>query len=325
MRFMRLWRGAFVADLAVALVLLATNAEAESWPQRTVRIVVPVGAGSAPDVAARNYADQLAGRWKKPVVIENRPGADGFIGANAFVGMRDDHVLLFSPPAPISVFPFLQQKLPYDPARDFVPISAGMDTFGTIAASAALQVHSLQEFIVRARAQPGKLSWTGSGGAFPTLLAGFAKSAGLEIVHVSYREQNLAVQDLVAGRIQLLATTATALLPLVQAGKARFLAVTNKRRAPFLQQIPTVAESGHPMLEFEGGSGFFGGRGMADELRDKISADIRAIATNPALVERLASAGQIARGSTPAEFAAAIEDQQAKMAAIMALIGANQP
>jgi tripartite-type tricarboxylate transporter receptor subunit TctC len=312
-----------VAGVATGFAVFAAPAVAEPWPQRTVRIVLPIGPGSAPDVAARLYAEKLTTRWRQPVVIENRPGADGLIGVTAFVGMQDDHTLLFSFPAPISVFPLLQEKLGYDPVRDLVPISSGMDTFGAISATASLNVRSLPEFLSIARAQPGKLNWSGGGGAFPTLLAGFAKTSGIDVAHVSYREQNVAFQDLAEGRIQVLASTLTALLPLAQAGKIRLLAITNKKRAPFAAEIPTAAEAGHPILEFEGGSGFFGGRGMTADLRDRISRDIRSAASDRDLVERLLTAGQIARGSTPEEFAAAIEEQRAKMAAIVKLIGSK--
>jgi tripartite-type tricarboxylate transporter receptor subunit TctC len=298
----------------------AAGVAAQPWPQRTVHLVVPFGTGT-PDVVARLYAERLAARWQRPVIVENRPGAEGLIGVTAFAGMHDDHTLLFSPAAPISVFPFTQEKVAYDPARDFVPLSSAGDTFGCIAVPASLNVGSLEELVKLARAQPGKLNWTSGGGAFPTLLAGFAKSAGLDMVQVSYREQNLALQDLAEGRVQVLGTTLTPLLPFTRAGKIRLLAVTNKRRAPIAPEVPTATEAGYRELEFEGLVGFFGWRDMPADLRDRISADIRAVAADPVLVERFTKAGQIARGSTPAEFAGAIEEQRAKIEAIVRLVG----
>jgi tripartite-type tricarboxylate transporter receptor subunit TctC len=285
-----------------------------------VRVIVPLGSGSAPDVAARLYAERLAARWKRPAIVENRPGAEGLIGVTAFAGMRDNHVLLFSPAAPISVFPFTQERLTYDPARDFVPISSAIDTFGSIAVYSSLKVTSLAELVTLARARPGKLNWSSGGGAFPTLLAGFAKTAGLDVVEVPYREQNLAIQDLAEGRIQILATTLTPLLPSAQAGKIRLLAVTNKRRAPIAPEVPTASETGHAELEFEGLVGFFGWRDMPAALRDRISADIRAVAADPVVAERLAAAGQIVRGSTSAEFADAIEEQRARIETLVRLV-----
>lgn len=279
---------------------------------------------SATDVAARGYAEKLRNRWKRRVVIENRAGADGLIGVAAFAGMRDDHAFLFSPAAPISVFPFTQEKLAYDPARDFVPISWAIDTFGSIAVSASLKVASLAELVTLAHAQPGKLNWSSGGGAFPTLFAGFARSTRIDVVRVSYRDQNLAIQDLAAGRVQILATTLTALLPFAQAGKIRLLAVTNKRRAPIAPDVPTATEVGYPELEFEGLVGFFGGRDMSLSLRDQVSADVRAVSADPTLIERLGAAGQIVRGSTSAEFADAIEEQRAKIESIVRRVGARQ-
>jgi len=280
-----------------------------------------LGGGTAPDVAARLYAERLASHWNRPVIVENRPGADGLIGATAFAGMRDDHALLFSPAAPISVFPYTQERLAYQPDRDFVPISTAVDTFGSISVCACLKVESLAELAALARAQPGKLNWASGGGAFAILLASFAKSTGLAVAPISYREQNVALQDLAEGRIQLMGTTLTALMPYARAGKIRLLAVTNKRRSPIVPEVPTATEAGHPELEFEGLVGFFGGRDVPTALRDRISADIRAAAADPAVVERFARVGQIVRGSTPAEFAGAIEEQRARIEAIVRVVG----
>jgi tripartite-type tricarboxylate transporter receptor subunit TctC len=319
MRITEFRNGVRAAGFLIGLIATGTTV-AEPWPQRAVRVIVPLGSGSAPDDAARLYAERLAARWKRPAIVENRPGAEGLIGVTAFAGMRDNHVLLFSPAAPISVFPFTQERLTYDPARDFVPISSAIDTFGSIAVSSSLKVTSLAELVTLARARPGKLNWSSGGGAFPTLLAGFAKTAGLDVVEVPYREQNLAIQDLAEGRIQILATTLTPLLPSAQAGKIRLLAVTNKRRAPIAPEVPTASETGHAELEFEGLVGFFGWRDMPAALRDRISADIRAVAADPVVAERLAAAGQIVRGSTSAEFADAIEEQRARIETLVRLV-----
>lgn len=293
---------------------------AEAWPQRTVRLIVPFGSGTGPDVAARLYAERLGARWHQAVIVENRTGADGLVGATTFAAMRDDHALLFSPAQPISVFPYTLEKIAYDPVRDFVPISEAVDTFGSIAVSSSLAVRSLAELVALARAQSGKLNWTSGGGAFPTLLAGFARTAGLDMVQVSYREQNLALQDLAEGRVQILATTLTALLPYAKAGKIRLLAVTNKSRAPTAPDVPTATEAGFPGLAFEGLIGFFGGRDMPPALRDRISEDVRAVAADPVLVERLARAGQVAHAGTPAQFGGAIEEQRARIAALARLV-----
>jgi tripartite-type tricarboxylate transporter receptor subunit TctC len=147
------------------------------------------------------------------------------------------------------------------------------------------------------------------------------KMAKLDMAHVPYRDQNLGIQDLAEGRIQLFATAMTALLPLAQGGKIRIVAMTNKERSPLWPDIPTVSAFGYPELAFEGLIGVFAPRGTPDERRQQIAADIRAVAADPAVAQRLAATGQIARGSTPAEFAAAIEEQRSRISAIVRLIG----
>src|SRR5712671_3122309 len=319
---MRRWIGLLAPGLLGGLAL-ASPAGAEAWPQRAIHLIVPSGPGSSVDVGARLFAERLADRWKRPVVVENRPGAEGIIGVNAFVNMHDDHTLLVSFAGPMSVLPVTQEKLPYDPVRDLVPISSSTDNFGTIATSVSLKVVSLSELITTARVQPGKLNYHATPGAFPILMAGFAKSAGIEMVAVSYRESILSTQDLVEGRIQIAITTLTNVLPQALAGKVRLLAVTNKVRSPLAPDVPTAIEAGFPELSYESFSGFFGARDIAPALRDQISADVRAAAADPAIAERLATVGLIAHGSTPAEFSAAIAAQRAQMASIAKLIGAK--
>jgi tripartite-type tricarboxylate transporter receptor subunit TctC len=314
---------ALVASVVIGLTA-ATAAAAETWPQRTVRVFVPIGAGSATDTAARIYADRLGSRWKQPVVVENRPGADGLIGVSAFVAAHDDHALLFSPAAPVSVYPVVREKLPYDPARDLVPISSATDSFGTIAVPTSLNIASLAQLVAHARARPGKLNSYGSAGVFPYLLAGFLQSEGLEVTQISYREQTLAMQDLGEGRLDLLMTVIGAILPVAQAGKAKFLAVTNSKRSLTVPEVPTVTEAGYPELAFEGFQGFFGPRGISAELRDRIAADVAAVAADPVVVARLDAMGQLAHATTPTEFAGMIEDQRAKIADIVRRTGMKQ-
>ena len=322
----RVSTGVFALGLAgLTLIGCSRTIAAEGWPQRAVTVIVPFGSGAGPDIAARIYAEQLSVRWKQPVVVENRTGAEGLIGVAAFAATHDDHALLFSPAAPISVYPFTQEKLAYDPSRDLVPISSAASSFGVIAAAASTNVRSIAEFVRVARAEPGKLNWGSGGGAFPILFSGFLRAAGLDLARISYRQQNLAIQDLAEGRIQVFASTLTALLPMAHAGKIHLLAVTNKTRAPIAPDIPTAIEAGHPELEFDGLTGFFGWRDMPAELRDRIAADVQAIAADVAVADRLAKAGQIAHAGTPAEFARDIEEQRARISAIVRLLGKIEP
>ena len=313
------------ASVMAALTVSISPLHADQWPQRPVRLIVPASAGSATDIAARLFAEGLAVRWKQPVVVEDRPGADGLIGTTAFVGSRDDHTLLFSFAAPVSLLPFLHASLPYDPARDLVPIAAATDTFVSLTAHASLKLDSLQQLVSLARSQPGRLNYYAPASALPYLMAGFLKSQALDLVQVSYRDQPLGTQDHAQGRIQVMMHLVTTALPLVQAGQVKFLAVTNSRRSPMIPDVPTATESGFPELAFEGLLGFFGPRGISPELMDGISMDIRLVAADQAIAARLAAIGQSARGTTPAEFAELVEAQRAKMATIVQETGMKPP
>lgn len=315
---------AFVIGVVLAASPLTTVLAGGAWPQRPVHVIVQVGAGSGVDLTARLYAERLAQRWKQPVIVENRTGADGLIATAAFAAMRDDHVLLFSPAAPISVFPYIYGRLAYDRARDIVPIARAADTFPAVATTAALSIKSIDELVAYAHTHPGQLNYRTSAGAFTPLMADFLNRNHVDMVQVSYREDLLAVQDLAKGRIQVNLSLASTLLPQVQAGNVRFLAVTNNARAPLAPEIPTAAEAGHPELAFEGLLGFFGTRDMSAALRNRISADVRAVAADPAFADRLTPMWEFAHGSTPAEFAAAIEEQRAKMETIAKALG-TQP
>src|SRR5262249_32491984 len=264
-------KAAFILVLS-ALTLPMPSAAAELSPHRPVRIIVPIAPGSSPDVAARVFAQHLAARWGSTVVVENRPGADGVTGTTAFATAHDDHALLFTGAAPISVYPLIQEKLLYNPARDVLPISIAVETFGTISVPASLPIKSLSDLISFARARPGHVNWATGGGAFPILMAGFNKLAELDMSHVPYRDQNLALQDLAEGRIHVFATAMTAALPFVQAGKIRVLAVTNKRRSPLWPEIPTATESGYPDLAFDGLLGLFSPRNTPDYRRARIAS-----------------------------------------------------
>lgn len=309
------------ASLAICFFATATAVAGDSWPQRMVRVIVPVSAGSAVDSAARIFGERLADRWKQSVVIENRAGADGLIGVAAFASTNDTHVLMYSPAAPISVFPVIHEKLPYDPTRDIVPIASATDSFGTVSVATSSNLGTLAEFIARARSRPGKLNCTGAAGAFPYLLAGFLQSEGLDVASISYREQVLAMQDLAEGRLDCMVSTTGSLLPLAKAGKLRFLAVTNNRRSPSLPEVLTATEAGYPELWFEGFQGFFAGRDISPELRNRIAADIAIVANDPVLATRMAALDQVTHATTPAEFSEMIEIQRAKIADIVKRTG----
>jgi tripartite-type tricarboxylate transporter receptor subunit TctC len=303
--------------ISLATALLAVPCQAERWPQRVVRIILPLPAGSGTDLAARLFAERLAERWSQPVIVENVPGADGILGAARFVGSHDNHTLLFSFAGPITINPLIHDSLPYDPSRDLVPIASAIDNFFAIATSSSLGVDSIDGLVALARKEPGKLNWTATAGLPQYIFAALQKSADLEMTYVPYREVTLALQDLSESRVQVLATGVSILLPQVESGKVRLLMVTSRSRSPLAEDVPTAAEAGHPELLFEGMVGFYGWRNMAPDLRERIAADIRAVAADSAMVARLRSVGVAVRAGSSAEFAAEIEDQRTKLAPIL--------
>jgi tripartite-type tricarboxylate transporter receptor subunit TctC len=312
-----------VLSLVGIFAVTAAPALAQSWPQRTVRLIVPLGPGSATDLSARLVADRLAERWGRPVVIENRPGAEGIAAITGFVGTRDDHTLLYSPSAPVTLNPLTHQKLPYDPVRNLVPICSVVDAFIGIASPAALKLTSLDDLVKTARAQPGKLNWAAAAVAAHFVFAGFVKGAGLEMAQVPYRDITHALHDLAEARIQVMTSALPILLPQVQAGRVKLLAVTNRERAAIAPEVPTAVEAGYPALALDPLFGLFGPRDMPNDLRERIAADVRAVVADAALAGRFTGMGLIVHTGTPAEFAARIEKERTSMAAIAKAIGAT--
>jgi tripartite-type tricarboxylate transporter receptor subunit TctC len=311
---------------AVAFGLLATlifgamPSAAQTWPQRTVKFILTLGPGSGVDIGTRLLADRLTKRWGQPVVVENRPGGDGLVAISAFVSANDDHVLLASPSSSFTAHPYLYKNLPYQPS-DLLPIARVSNTILVIAVPASLEVKSLAELTAMARAQHGKLNWSGTTGAIDFLFAGFLKNAGLNMAKVPYRNPVEAANDLAAGRIQVNMTALAIVRPQLQAGKIKLLAVTNSVRAPTHPDLPTVKEAGYPDLALDGLVGFFGPPDMPNQLRERIAADVREDTADPVIEERLTLTGQILNFGGPAEFHAAIEAQRAKLAAVAKDLG----
>src|SRR5882757_4106479 len=250
----------------------------DDWPARAVKIIVPFAAGSANDVSARLYADGLAKRWGKPVIVENKPGADTIIGGGAFANARDDPTLLYGTASMVTVSPLLQEVLPYDPARDLVPISSTASSILVIAVHDRLPVRSLQDLAQLARSRPGELSWSSGPSLLHFVFAAMLARNGLKQVYIPYRDSTAQQADFGEGRVQVLSHALAAVRGPVPAGKARILAVTSPRREPGMPDIPTVAEAGFPEMEIEGLTGLFGWRDMPPMLRDRISADVQAVA-----------------------------------------------
>jgi tripartite-type tricarboxylate transporter receptor subunit TctC len=286
---------------------------AADWPLRTVRLIAPVPAGSGTDFSARLFAERLSQRWGQAVIVENRPGADGVIGVSAFLGSDDDHTLLFSISAAVTVHPITHEKLPYDPVRELVPIAPASDIVLAIAVSEKKSIRSLDGLVQAARAQPGKLNWASSPGLPPFVVGGFFKNSKLDLALVSYRDLAPVLQDLGEGRIDVLVHALGVIMPQVHSGRARLLAVASNVRAPLAPDVPTVAEAGFPELRMDGVVGFYGKRGMPDTLRDRIASDVSAVANDPGIREKLVPVGQAARPGTAAEFAALLDQHRRRL------------
>lgn len=306
--------------VAAAAPSLAQAPAAKAWPQRSVRFIVPLGAGSGVDIGARLFADRLTARWHQPVLVENRPGGDGIVAISAFLAAHDDHVLLCTPTAVFTAHPYLHNNLPYT-ASDLLPIARLSNTIIVLAVPASMPVTSLRDLVAAARAQPGKISWAGVTGALDFLFEGFLQQQNLAMTKVPYRNPVEAATDLSQDRVQVYSTGLAIVQPHLKAGTVKLLAVTNTDRASIVPDLPTVKEAGFPELTLDGLSGLFGPPGTSNELRERIAADVRAVSGDPAIAERLKASGQVVNVGGPAEFNAAIEAQRATLARIAKALG----
>jgi tripartite-type tricarboxylate transporter receptor subunit TctC len=307
---------AFALMVASASSSMISRSAAQTWPQRSVRLIVPLPPGTGTDLAARLLAERLSQRWGQPVVVENRQGGDGIPAVTTFLTARDDHTLLMSFAGIISVNPLIHEKLPYNPSSDLVPIVPVVDNFLGVSASGTLKVNTLADLVKLAKAQPHKLNWAATPGVPYYVLLALLKSAGIDMVQVSYRDFGPAAQDLNQGRLHVAATGVPLLVPHHQAGTSKLMFVTNRERSPQVPDVPTARESGYPDLTFEGTVGIYGWRDMPQSIQKRISDDVQAIAGDAAFRDRIVKAGSAVRTGSAAEFAAAIEDQRSKIAAI---------
>jgi tripartite-type tricarboxylate transporter receptor subunit TctC len=319
---MNVTKAPIFAALLAALLLPAVPSHAQTWPQRPVKFIVPFGPGAGVDIGARLVADRLPARWGKAAFIENRPGADGLVAIQAFVSADDDHVLLFSPSSAFTVHPFQYEKLPYAPA-DLAPIGRLSNTVLAIGVPASLQIGSLKELVDRIRREPGRFNVALVPGLTEFTFDYFVTTEGLSVTKVPYRNIVQAATDVGEGRVQIMMSSYAILQPQAQAGRIKVLAVNGRTRAPILPDISTAAEAGFPSLEMEGLVGLFGPPSMPLQLRQRIGADIAAIAADADVGAKLAATAQVANPGGPSELAAAVDEQRAHVAHIARTIGAK--
>lgn len=300
--------------LAAALSLPALGARGAVFPQRAVRIVVPVPAGSVPDVIARLVADTAAPRWGVPVVVDNRPGASGAIGVEA--GMRapaDGHTLLLGSSGPIAVLPAVNRRLSYDPQRDLLPVARIGDFGLVVMASRDSGFRSLAQVLARAR-QPGEpLDYAGGDIGSTPHLAGalLGRLAGVPLNHVPYRGV-LAQADLIAGRIPVMVDSLTAVLRTIRDGQAVALAVGGRARARQVPEVPTVAESGVSGYEATGWMGLFAPAATPPDVAATLAEALMPVLDDPSLSARIVLAGSEPVVQDSAAFARFVAAEVAK-------------
>jgi len=308
-------RAAAILAVCTFSVIPHGAAQSQSWPQKTVRFIVPLPPGSGMDLSARLVAERLTERWGQGVVVENRQGADGIPAVTAFLSARDNHTFLFSFAGIVTFNHLLHERLPYDP-KEVVPVVPVIDNFLGVSVTAKLNVNTLAEFVATAKTQPAALNYAVTPGLPVYAMLALQRFAGVELSNIPYRDFAPAYQDLNTGRLHAASTGVPTLVPHHRAGTAKLMFVTNRIRSPQAPDVPTAREAGYPMLTFEGVSGIFGWRGMPKEIRQRIVTDVSAIVADPAFRLRVESVGTVPRPGTPDEFAAAIEDQRATIAAI---------
>lgn len=309
--------------IAAALVLPASPLAAQSpapWPQRPVKIILPLGPGSGADIGARLITEKLSTKWGQPVVVENRPGGDGIVAITAFISAHDNHVLLFAPAASFTAHPYLHDKMPYDP-RDLTPVARVSATLVTLTAPPQLGVQSLGELLAMVRAQPGKLNWASATGATEFLMAGFFKTQGLDLMKVPYRDTVQAANDVAEGRLHLYWSSHAIVRAAIEAGRVKALAVAASRRSDIVPSLPTVAQAGFPGLTFDGLVGIYGTRDLPAVARERIAADVRSALADPTIISRLHATGQDIVPGTAVEFTADIDKQRAVMAETAKVLG----
>ena len=317
-------RPLFSALLAIG-VGLATACRQEAataeWPTRPITVIVPFGPGSGTDLVARLLAPRLSERWRQPVMIDNRPGADGIVGVQVFVSATDGHTLLFTPAGQVTLSPLLHDRLPFDPARDLVPTAAVVTPSIGISVTDAVKATSLAEFVALARREPGRFFWAAPPGLPEILFKAFLALEKLEMKHVPYRDLSLAVQDLEAGRIHVGIFAVPTLMSQLQSGAARLLAVTSSARIAAASDVPTSAEAGYPLLSADGKWGFYSWRDIPSALRDRISEDVRHALDGQAIADRLRAMGLTVTPGDAEEFGRAIERQRSQVHEIARIIG----
>ncbi|CAN7669884.1 tripartite tricarboxylate transporter substrate binding protein [Variovorax paradoxus] len=306
--------------LALALCAIQAPGFAQTFPSRPVTLVVPFPPGGGTDTGGRVIAEQLGRRWGQPVIVENKGGAAGQIGADFVAKSRPDgYTLLLGNIGTQAINPLLYPKLPYDADKAFAPVSLVAELPLAMMVNPSVPAKTAAEFIALAKARPGQMSYSSSGaGGAPHLAAEmFKDQTGAFILHVPYRGGGPAIADLLAGHVQLSFMTVLEASGHIKAGKLRALAVTGDKRVPAFPEVPTLAESVAPGFNAISWIGLLARAGTPPEVVEKIAADLRVVLADESVKARFVGLGGVPRATSPQEFARLIDDDKRRYAQII--------
>ena len=308
--------------LSLVLLLFAHAASGQSFPNKPIRLIAPFAAGGALDLIARGLGAKLAESMGQPVVVENRAGASGAIGSEAVArSAPDGYTLLLGATTTHGVNPALNPKLPYDPVKDFTPVSLVATIPHALVVNPSLPVNSVQDLVKYARSGH-PLNYGSAGNGSPHHLAAelFKSMSGIQAVHVPYKGSGPALADLMSGQIQFISVELTAAEPYMKSGKLKALATATAERVPGLS-LPTVGESGYPGFEVTSWYAIFGPAGMPAELTSKLSAEIAKAVNETDLRDRLKGLGTTPIGSTPEVLAAHVRSELDRWTKVVRIAG----
>jgi tripartite-type tricarboxylate transporter receptor subunit TctC len=313
-------------SLPIALLALAGAAQAADYPDKPVRMLVGFAAGGGTDTTARAIAAPLSAALRQQVIVDNRPGAAGNIATDiAAHSAADGYTLLMGTIAALAINPSLYQKLPFDPLRDFEPISLAVSSMNVLVVHSSVAARSVRELMALAKAQSGKLTYGSSGIGGAGHLAGvlFDQLAGTQMVHVPYKGGAPAMIALVSGEVNMVFSTAETAVPQVKAGKIRALGVTTAKRSALLPDLPTIAEAGLPGYEANNWYGLLAPAKTPAAIIERLNRDIVRVLNTSAVKEQLFRSGLDASPSTPKEFTAYMKSEIAKWSKVVKASGAK--
>jgi tripartite-type tricarboxylate transporter receptor subunit TctC len=315
-----------VTVFAALLLCAALDASAQTYPSKPVRMIVPFPAGGATDIVGRLIAQKLSETWGQQVIVDNRGGAGGTIGSDvAAKSPPDGYTMLLGTSSTHAVAPSLYSKLPYDPVRDFAPVTLAATATILLAVHPSLPARNVKDLVALARREANALSFASSGNGGISHLIGeqFKSTAGIQMLHVPYKGDTPALVDLVSGQVHLMFGTAVSFLPYVKAGRLRAIAVTNPKRSPIVPDVPTIAESGLPGFEALQWFGVFVPAGTSRDIVARLHGEIVKILKLADVRERLVGLGAEVVGNAPEQFAAFQKGDSAKWAKIVKESGAK--